>query len=70
MSRIVVALVLITGLLCFGISSCSWMGRTTGKAVRGVERGADDFQKGYDQGHGGTTSKKTTNKKPEETKNQ
>lgn len=41
-------------LLCAGAllsSGCTWMGRTSGKAVAAVEGGAEDLSKGYKQGY-------------------
>ncbi len=67
MLRIVVAMCLVTCLFCVGISGCTWMGRTTGQAVRGMEDSANDFQKGYDEGHGGAKSD-TCPKKSTDTK--
>ncbi len=52
MLKILVAAGLVACLLCAGLSGCTWMGRTTGSAVRGVAESADEFKKGYDQGYG------------------
>ena len=41
-------------LSCMGallLSGCSWMGRTSGKAVATVEGGAENLSKGYKQGY-------------------
>ncbi len=29
---------------------CHWAGRTTGKAVKKIEKGTSDFEQGYDEG--------------------
>lgn len=72
MLRIAVAVCLVVSLLCAGISGCTWMGRTTGQAVRGMQDGADDFKKGYDEGHGSepaqTTDRKPADSKPQDAK--
>lgn len=45
--------VLIIGLIAsLGISGCSWVGRTAGKAQAKLERKANDLEEGYHQGYG------------------
>lgn len=65
MWRRVVALSLVASLGCAGVSGCSWMGRTTGQAVRGMEEGADQFQQGYSEGVGRPQSQSSDNKPAE-----
>ncbi len=45
-----VILFLLMGFFCVSLAgACSWAGRTTGKVVNNVERGADSFEKSYDK---------------------
>ena len=57
----ILALVSVTVMVCFLAAGCEWAGRTTGKTVKGVERGvqkaadkvetgAKKFEKGYKDG--------------------
>lgn len=43
------ALIMLLLFVAAQAAGCSWMGRTTGKAVNSIEKGADKFEKGYEE---------------------
>lgn len=42
-----IALMLAGVILLASLGACSWAGRTTGKVVNNVEKGADQFEDSY-----------------------
>lgn len=42
------------------LSACSWAGKTTGKAINAVEKGAAEFEQGYQQERSSKDQEQTT----------
>ena len=53
-------------LLSISLGACSWAGEKTGKAVNAVEKGAAEFEQGYQQERAPKNSQQSPEQQPAE----